>query len=134
MLSLAALVGSAQASEIVVAVHGVASDIGEIGCALFSEPKGFPLNTSSATMQWYPAHRSGVTCRFTGLNPGMYAVAVSQDLNGNHRTDTNWLGIPTEPWGVSNNVRPTLRAPRFGEAAVQLLADAKVTLNIEVSQ
>jgi uncharacterized protein (DUF2141 family) len=25
--------------------------------------------------------------------------------------------MPTEPWGVSNNARPKLRAPRFEEAA-----------------
>ncbi len=33
-----------------------------------------------------------------------------------------------------NNVRPTLRAPRFEEAVVQLAADATVTVNVRVAQ
>ncbi|MGE0314147.1 MAG: SDR family NAD(P)-dependent oxidoreductase [Lautropia sp.] len=32
------------------------------------------------------------------------------------RIDTNWVGMRTEHQGVSNSARPTLRAPRFGEA------------------
>lgn len=124
---------TAAASDIVVAVSGITSDTGEIGCALFGMPRGFPLDTSAAVTQWRHADRGGVTCRFERLNPGSYAVAVGHDLNGNHRTDTNWLGIPTEPWGVSNNVRPTLRAPRFEEAAVQLAAGAAVTINVRVA-
>jgi uncharacterized protein (DUF2141 family) len=38
---------------------------------------------------------------------------VAHDLNGNHKTGTNWVGLPLEPWGVTNNVRPILRAPKF---------------------
>jgi len=35
------------------------------------------------------------------------------------------LGAAIEPWGVSNNVRPSLRAPRFDEAAFKVPADAR---------
>ena len=55
-------------------------------------------------------------CRFPDVAPGGHAVSVGHDLNGNKRVDVDLLGRPNEPWGVSNNVRPTLRAPRFEEA------------------
>lgn len=58
-----------------------------------------------------------VECRFKDVAPGPFAVAVSVDWNGNRKTDKNLFGIPTEPWGVSNNVRPSLRPPRFDEAS-----------------
>lgn len=48
---------------------------------------------------------------------GTYAIALTHDLNGNRRTDTDFLGRPTEDWGVSRGARPLLRAPRFDEAA-----------------
>jgi uncharacterized protein (DUF2141 family) len=107
--------GAAHAADLVVKVTGIRSDTGEVGCALYARPDGFPLE-SGTTGQWHPARKDGVECRFPGLKRGVYAVAVVHDTNGNHRTDL--LGIPTEDWGVSNNVHPSLRAPTFDEAQV----------------
>lgn len=49
------------------------------------------------------------------LPPGEWAVAITQDLNNNDKIDKNFLGIPTEPYAFSNNIRPTLAAPDFNE-------------------
>lgn len=49
------------------------------------------------------------------LPPGEWAVALTQDTNNNDLLDTNFLGIPTEPYAFSNNVRPRLAAPKFAE-------------------
>jgi uncharacterized protein (DUF2141 family) len=48
--------------------------------------------------------------------------------------DANFLGIPTEAWGVSNNVRPALRAPRFEEASFKVASGQSVTLEIRVDR
>ncbi|MEL6281890.1 MAG: DUF2141 domain-containing protein [Pseudomonadota bacterium] len=123
---------SALASELTVKVSGVDSDRGEIGCALFESADGFPTDNSGARSIWRPTRNGGAVCRFTDVPAGRVAVAVSHDLNKNRVTDTNFLGIPTEAWGVSNNVRPTLRAPRFDEAAFDLKAGEKASIEIEV--
>ena len=47
------------------------------------------------------------------LTPGEWAVALSQDLNNNNKLDKNFLGIPTEPFAFSNNVKPRFSAPNF---------------------
>ena len=47
------------------------------------------------------------------LTPGEWAVALSQDLNNNDKLDKNFLGIPTEPFAFSNNVKPRFSAPNF---------------------
>ena len=130
----AAIAFPASAAEITVSIVGIEADGGEIGCALYSGHAGFPMDDSSARVQWQDARRSGVECRFDGLVPGSYAVAVSHDFNGNKRTDTNFIGIPTEPWGVSNNVRPTLRAPSFDEAALELGQGAAMRVIVTLSE
>ena len=122
---------SALAADLVVKVSGIRSDSGEIGCALYSTADGFPMEASRAVVEWQPAKQGGVECRFTGLRRGIYAVAVSHDLNGNHRTDTNVFGFPTEDWGVSNNVRPSLRPPRFDEAQVGI-GERNVEIQVKV--
>ena len=49
------------------------------------------------------------------LPPGEWAVALTQDTNDNDQLDKNFLGIPTEPYAFSNNVRPRFAPPKFEE-------------------
>jgi uncharacterized protein (DUF2141 family) len=98
-------------------VTGVGAATGRIGCAFFARADGFPMDTAAAQVAMRPADPKGVQCRFADVAPATYAVAVIHDLNGNGRTDTNFVGMPAESWGVSRNARPALRAPRFDEAS-----------------
>jgi len=134
-LALCALPLNGAAAEIVVRVSGVTAANGEIGCALFERDKGFPMDNASARARWQAAAAEGVTCRFADVVPGRYAVSVVHDLNGNRRVDTNLIGLPTEAWGVSNGVRPTLRAPRFDEAAFVVKDnDGETVLDVAVGR
>jgi uncharacterized protein (DUF2141 family) len=125
----------AYAADVVVrvAVAGPKATTGRVGCSLFAAAKGFPLDISGAQTQWQPAGGSEIVCRFSGVTDGTYAVGVLQDLNGNNQADTNVFGAPTEPWGVSNNIRHRLRAPRFEEAAFRVTdgRDAQPDVRVE---
>jgi uncharacterized protein (DUF2141 family) len=126
---------TASAADLVVRVSGIAEPLGQIGCGLFSSPAGFPMDNSRARQLWVPADAKGVTCRFDNLGEGTYVVSIGHDVNNNKKVDTNFVGMPTEQWGVSNNVRPTLRPPRFEEAAFKIAADAKeIVLDIKVAK
>ena len=126
------LSGPTAAAELIVSVFGVVGDRGTVGCALYSGKGGFPMDPSSVPNLRLPADPEGVQCTYPNLTPGTYAVAVSQDFNGNEITDTNVFGIPKEPWGVSNNVRPTLRPPRIEEAQFTLEASETRHITIEL--
>ena len=127
-------ISPAHAQELIVKVTMVKSTKGEVGCALFSSATGFPNENVAMPAQWQPSSTDGVVCRFTDIKPGPYAVAVSHDLNGNRRTDTNFLGIPEEDWGVSNNVRPNLRAPTFDEARFEVAATGVTTIEVKLGR
>lgn len=123
------------AATVVVRVSGVQAPLGQIGCSLFSGEQGFPMDNSAARVSWQPAEAQSVVCRFEAVAEGRYAVSVGHDLNGNRRVDTNLIGLPTEQWGVSNNARPRLRAPRFDEAVFAVPATAgEITLDITVAK
>jgi uncharacterized protein (DUF2141 family) len=124
-----------RAAELEVRVTGVTQPQGQVGCWLYANQTGFPLESAGARIQWVAADPKGVTCRFTGVAEGRYALSVGHDLNGNQRVDTDRLGRPNEPWGVTQNVRPTFRAPRFDEAAFSVPAgDAKIVIDVKVAQ
>jgi uncharacterized protein (DUF2141 family) len=50
---------------------------------------------------------------FRNLKPGKYAVRLFHDANNNGKLDTDFLGMPKESWGCSNNVKPHFAAPKF---------------------
>ncbi|MGI4823159.1 MAG: DUF2141 domain-containing protein [Janthinobacterium lividum] len=67
------------------------------------------------------------------LAPGEWAVALSQDTNDNDKLDKNFLGIPTEPYAFSNNIRPRFAAPKFEECKFMVDGPGKV-INITLKQ
>jgi uncharacterized protein (DUF2141 family) len=45
-----------------------------------------------------------VELRVRNVKPGRYAIAVFHDTNGNGKLDRNFIGLPQEPYGFSNDV------------------------------
>jgi uncharacterized protein (DUF2141 family) len=106
-----------------VAVSGIDSADGTVGIALWDGDLGFPEDIEHALDTAYVTIENGTArTRFELLAPGTYAVTVFHDQNDNRRFDKNWIGMPREAWGVSNHVRPRLRAPRFDEAQFEVAA------------
>jgi uncharacterized protein (DUF2141 family) len=98
-------------------IEGLHSDRGQVVCALFAAAENFPKRIDRAfsrtTAQILARH---ATCEFPNVPAGIYAISVFHDENLNGRLDTNWLGIPHEGVGASNNPKPRMGPPKF-EAA-----------------
>jgi|SRR3990167_8285220 len=103
---------------IAVRIHGARSSNGELVVALYGdEADAFLKKSGRLARERVPARDQAVTVRFEAPRPGLYAVAVYHDENGNRKFDRTWLGLPAEGFGVSNNPRLGLRAPSHAEAA-----------------
>lgn len=100
-----------------VQVKNVQQIQGCIRMAVYNDEHSFPSETRSfrgAYLPLKPGTKAQLDCE---LPFGQYAIAVYHDQNNNGKMDKNALGIPTEPYAFSNNVRVKWRAPRFREAA-----------------
>jgi uncharacterized protein (DUF2141 family) len=65
------------------------------------------------------------------LSEGEYAVAVYQDINENKLLDKGLFSIPKEPFGLSNNFRPSFSAPTFNDCNFKLAQQATITITIK---
>lgn len=61
-----------------------------------------------------------------GLRPGKYAFRYFHDRNNNKKMDTNWIGIPTEGYGFSNNAKGKFGPPAFKDMIFEVTKDATV--------
>ena len=124
---------SPQANRIHVEIDGLRNDKGQVMCALFSSAEGFPRDNDKAVAHVKGAISHGqASCEFSDIPIGTYAVSIFHDENSNGKMDTNFMGIPREGVGASNNATGHFGPPKFSAAAFQFPGgqeDLKIHIN-----
>lgn len=107
--------------ELRVEFNNIREIKGNLYVAVYDQPAHFLNIRNVRSKKIVPIGQTGsLKISLGNLPPGKYALSCFHDLNGNGELDTNFLGIPTEPYGFSNNARPKFRAPNWMEAAFDL--------------
>jgi uncharacterized protein (DUF2141 family) len=115
-------------------ILNIRNSTGAVACALFESPVGFPAEFLhfAANIMVIKIRDTQAHCDFEDIAPGTYALAIIHDENMNGELDTNWLGVPTEGYGFSNNAKALLGAPSFSAASFPYDGrnlDLTITLN-----
>jgi uncharacterized protein (DUF2141 family) len=63
--------------------------------------------------------------------PGWYALVVYHDEDGDRHFSKNFLGLPSEGFGVSNNPPPALGKPSFRAVRFQV-SEGETTIHVRV--
>ena len=64
------------------------------------------------------------------LPEGVYAIGIFVDVNRNNRMDRNFIGIPKEQYGFSNDARGRFGPPSFAEASFTVSGDMALEINL----
>ena len=64
------------------------------------------------------------------LPPGIYGARVLHDLNGNGEMDSNFVGMPKEPWAFSNNATGRLGPAKWQDAKFEISGDTAVEIRL----
>lgn len=60
------------------------------------------------------------TIIFKDVPKGMYAISMFHDENDNNKMDTNFMGIPKEAYGCSNNAKGFMGPPKWNDAKFEM--------------
>lgn len=104
------------AGDLELAVTGLHSNSGKVVCTLWHSPEGFPRDDQNAQTVTAPIKNQSALCNFPNLPAGKYAAVAFHDENNDGKFNTNWLGLPLEGYGFSNNASISWRPPNFQEA------------------
>jgi uncharacterized protein (DUF2141 family) len=115
----------ASAARIIVTVSGMKSATGGVYVGLYATPSKFLNGTQVDAMRKVRASTGPVTVVFDNLPPGAYAVGAYHDENNNDHMDTDFVGLPTEGYALSNGVRAVMSKPTFHQAAFTVGAEDK---------
>ncbi len=112
-----------------VEVSGIKKIEGSIEVCLFDSPDNYMKEAVKCF--WIDVEKEMMECRFDSLSSVEYAVVIIQDLNGNKDLDTNFMGIPKEPYGFSNNPSTTFGPPSFEGASFSVDGNKTIAIRLK---
>lgn len=112
-------------------VEGVGSSEGLIRVAVYITDAHFLKEEGVYRTDSAKASKGTTLVSIPDLPTGHYALAVFHDKNGNERLDTNWIGIPKEPFGFSNARAKTFGPPSFKECQFEVRQDASISVQMQ---
>ena len=114
-------------------VIGLKNDIGDVKVGLFDSAESFNGKTkdkfAGAVIK---IQNKKIQYIFPAVPYGEYAIKLFHDEDGDDEIDTNFLGIPTESYGFSNNAKGFFGPPSFKTAKFIVSSDTvRVDINLE---
>ncbi|HEY0104660.1 MAG TPA: DUF2141 domain-containing protein [Rhizomicrobium sp.] len=123
---------AAPLATLTIKVEKVSSRGGNLRIALYDRD-GYALdNADPVTDAVVPAKPGETVVTLPPVRPGIYAVKMFQDFNKNGQFDMNWLGLPLEKYGFSNDARPGFSEPPFDATKFELRPGATtITIRLQ---
>tara|TARA_R110002050_G_scaffold291824_1_gene446656 strand:- start:494 stop:913 length:420 start_codon:yes stop_codon:yes gene_type:complete len=114
--------------NLTVNISGLESDNGKVMIALYNDAEQFLSKRYKSAM--IKSTDKKVTYIFEGVPKGEYAVSFFHDENDNNKMDTNFIGIPKEDYGCSNNATGFMGPPKYEDA--KFIIEEHKSINIEI--
>jgi uncharacterized protein (DUF2141 family) len=110
---------STKQNSLQIQVTGARNIKGHVLVSLFNSSDGFPDKDSKAIKKLQlKVSGNTATGSFGAMPAGDYAVAILHDENNDLKMNTNWVGLPKEGFGFSNNAMGMFGPPSFSKAKV----------------
>jgi len=124
LLSLSAL-RAASAAEVAIVIDDVRSGAGVLRIQILAVTEDGKEGEAVAALMLPPAAPQTRATLYDFLS-GRYLARVHHDLDGDGEMATNLVGMPQEPWGVSNDARGRFGPPKVADMILDIGADGAV--------
>jgi len=120
-----------QNAEIKLVVKGISVGKGTMSIGMYNNEEDY----SSKDGKYYFATTDVVDstyfeCIIKNVEAGNYAIKIYHDVDSNGELNTNWMGMPKEPFGFSNDAKGTFGPPKFEDAVFELNGDKEIVINL----
>ena len=121
------------AETLTITIADIRESEGRLMIQVANSEKGFEFSEDSAAPPPVAisqlAEAGEMTFEVT-LPAGIYGARVLHDLNGNGEMDSNFVGMPKEPWAFSNNATGRLGPAKWQDAKFEISGDTAVEIRL----
>ena len=104
--------------DVVVNISNFKNNNGQVLVAIFNTKDSF-LNKGFKSAK-VKIENNACSVTFKNLPKGTYAISMFHDENNNNKLDTNFMGIPKETYGCSNNAKGFFGPPKWEDAKFEI--------------
>ena len=115
--------------KITVKITNIEDVKGFLEISFYNRSDDFPKENKQYKMKRVKVSSPSMSVSFE-LPKGVWALAMYQDLNNDKKCNLNFFGIPREPYGFSNNVKPILSAPSFDRCKFNLYKPKTISVKL----
>ncbi len=101
-----------------VIIEGLKNDNGTVQIGLFNSKESWEGKTEKFKGAIIRIKGKKAEWKIENIPYGEYAIRFFHDEDGDDKMDKNFLGIPTESFGFSNNAKATFGPPSFENAKI----------------
>ena len=109
---------TSKTNEISVVISNLKNNNGKVYVALYDTASSFLGEGIKGDI--CKIENNSCTVIFKDVQNGTYAVSMFHDENNNNKMDTNFMGIPKEDYGCSNNAKGFMGPPKWEDAKFQV--------------
>lgn len=113
-------------TSIKVDVVGLKNNKGQVYIGLYNSEKQFLKKIYKGEVATIKNLKTTVT--FENLPAGEYAISAFHDENSNGKLDTNFMGIPKEPYTASNDAKGFMGPPKYQDAKFRASGNIQIVL------
>ena len=117
----------AWASDVHIDITGVKAGVGQVVVSVWDSEDNYLVTAfMNKTVPVTELNDGKMRVTFSEPLPVECAINVYYDKNTNGELDTNWIGIPNEPVGITNNVKGRFGPPKYEDGKVIITGKEQV--------
>ena len=120
----------AQTGQIQLNVSGLTPEWGGILRIGLYEKEYFPVHGKGIRNEAIPVRTLEKSLVLENVSPGVYAIAIFQDLNSDGKLNRTIYREPTEPYAFSNNKKGRFGPPKFDKVSFIVKSGETVPVDI----
>ena len=132
ILWLGGAASAVRADTLTVVIENIEASEGKIMMQVMMGADEFSGESPPIASFTQRAQTGELTFSTSNLPAGEYAVRIMHDSNDNNKLDSNFVGMPTEPWAFSNNATGKFGPPGWDQVKFSL--EGAVTQRIRLNQ
>jgi len=117
-------------SRLTIHVQNIKTLDGDLKIGIFNTDADFLEENSTVKAYTVAVDEATETLVIDDLPEGDYAISMYHDENSDGILNRNFFGIPKEPYGFSNNIKPKLSAPDYEDCKFIFIKDCVLEINL----
>lgn len=116
--------------QLTLNIENIESLEGQIIIGIYNTEKGWLEKDSEIKQFRVPVNNNTERLVITDLPKGDFAISMYHDKNSDGICNLNFIGIPKEPYGFSNNFKPKFSAPKYEDCKFSLTKDHVLSIKL----